>query len=231
VQIHGFNKTTLLDYPKHLACTIFLGNCNFRCPFCHNKGLVICPESQPTISETFVIDYLKKRRNIVEGVCITGGEPTLSPDLYDFILKIKELGYNVKLDTNGYRPDVLNRLLSQKMLDYVAMDIKASPENYPLLAGKGSLDINKIQESIDLIMSSGISYEFRTTLVKELHTQEDILSIGKWLKGCDSYYLQSYRDGEEVIQPGFTGFTKNELLDFQKTLQKYIRTVEIRGVD
>lgn len=231
MQIHGFNKTTLLDYPGYLASTIFLGSCNFRCPFCHNKGLVLCPEKEPVISTNLVLEYLKKRKNILEGVCITGGEPTLSSDLISFIKKIKELGLLVKLDTNGYRPDVLSQLLEENLIDYIAMDIKSSPNHYPLLVGLKEIDMNKIKESIHLIMSSTIAYEFRTTLMKELHTMEDIDCIGNWIKGCPSYYLQNYRENEQVIHPVYTGFTKEELLTFQKHLLKYVKEVQIRGID
>lgn len=231
MQIHGFNKTTLLDYPKHIASTIFLGNCNFRCPFCHNKGLVLCPNTQPVISSDLVFDYLEKRKNIIEGVCITGGEPTLTPDLFDFISQIKKLGYLVKLDTNGYRPDVIKELLSSNMLDYIAMDIKSSPKNYHLLTGLNQIDINKINESIHIIMNSNIDYEFRTTLIKELHTIDDLKDIGKWIGGSTSYYLQPYRENEEVINPIFTSFEMEELVVFQKELEKNIKNVQIRGID
>lgn len=231
MQIHGFNKTTLLDYPKHLACTIFLGNCNFRCPFCHNKGLVLSPDSLPFIPNSVIFEYLEKRKNIIEGVCITGGEPTLSPDLPDFISKIKNMGFLVKLDTNGYRPQVIQELLANNLLDYIAMDIKSAPKNYHHLTGLTQIDINKIYESVRTIMNSGIEYEFRTTLVKELHTIRDIEDIGNWLSGCDSYYIQSYRENEDVISPGFTSFNAEELLIFQNKLLNQIKNVQIRGVD
>lgn len=231
MQIHGFNKTTLLDYPGHLASTIFLGNCNFRCPFCHNKGLVLCPDAEPTIPTELVLEHLEKRKNIIEGVCITGGEPTLSTDLYDFITQIKDLGILVKLDTNGYRPDKLKLLLSNHVIDYIAMDIKSSPDNYTSLTGLNYIDINKINESIQIIMDSDIDYEFRTTFVKELHDVNDIEEIGKWLRGCNNYYLQSYRASEQVINPIFSNFNKTELLGFQKQLLKYIKNVQIRGID
>ncbi|MFA9378561.1 MAG: anaerobic ribonucleoside-triphosphate reductase activating protein [Lachnotalea sp.] len=231
MQIHGLNKTTLLDYPGHLASTIFLGNCNFRCPFCHNKGLVLSPDSEPTISTDLIFDHLKKRRNMIEGVCITGGEPTLALDLLDFISQIKDLGFLVKLDTNGYRPDVLDSLLSNHLLDYIAMDIKSSPDNYHNLAGLNNIDINKITTSINIIMGSNIDYEFRTTLVKELHNMGDIEAIGNWIKGCDAYYLQSYKEGEQVINPIYTSFCKEELLHFQKHLLINIKNVQIRGID
>ncbi|OYO76325.1 anaerobic ribonucleoside-triphosphate reductase activating protein, partial [Lachnotalea glycerini] len=173
MQIHGFNKTTLLDYPGHLASTVFLGNCNFRCPFCHNRGLVLCPEKEPVIPTELVLEHINKRKNILEGICITGGEPTLSSDLYEFISQIKRVGLLVKLDTNGYRPEMLSALMKDHMLDYIAMDIKSSYENYYKVAGLDRLDMNKIDNSIHMIMESGIDYEFRTTLIKELHSMDD----------------------------------------------------------
>lgn len=231
MQIHGFNKTTLLDYPGHLACTIFLGNCNFRCPFCHNKGLVLTPDNEPIIETKLVLNHLVKRKNIIEGVCITGGEPTLSSDLYDFIAQVKQLGLLVKLDTNGYRPDVINALIADHLIDYIAMDIKSSLENYPVLTGLNHIDMNKIDESIHMIIESGIDYEFRTTLVKELHTIEDINRIGKWIQGCNFYYLQAYRENEQVINPIYTSFSKEEMISFQKLLSHYIKHVQIRGIE
>ncbi|PXV84916.1 pyruvate formate lyase activating enzyme [Lachnotalea glycerini] len=231
MQIHGFNKTTLLDYPGHLASTVFLGNCNFRCPFCHNRGLVLCPEKEPVIPTELVLEHINKRKNILEGICITGGEPTLSSDLYEFISQIKRVGLLVKLDTNGYRPEMLSALMKDHMLDYIAMDIKSSYENYYKVAGLDRLDMNKIDNSIHMIMESGIDYEFRTTLIKELHSMDDINQIGEWIKGCKSYFLQAYRENENVINPIFTSFSKDELLVFQQHLSKYMKHVQIRGID
>ena len=231
MKIHGFNKTTLLDYPEHLAATIFTGGCNFRCPFCHNGGLVLDPDSQPAIPEEEVLKFLQKRRGILQGVCITGGEPTLQPDLENFICKIKELGYLVKLDTNGSRPEVLKALMEQGLLDYVAMDIKASEENYARVAGvrasepaaempavsekeligvsggigmavftkKPNSLLDKIRASVDLLKNGTVPYEFRTTVVKGLHTAEEFDSIGQWLAGCSAYYLQAYRENENIL--------------------------------
>lgn len=200
MQIHGLNKTTLLDYPQHVACTVFTGYCNFRCPFCQNADLVLNPSSQPCISEEDFFTFLTKRKNMLEGVCITGGEPTLQSDLIDFILRIREQGLLVKLDTNGYRPDILHKLMEEKLVDYIAMDLKSSKEGYALSAGMKSFDINAIDESVQLLMNGGIPYEFRTTVVKELHTREDFLSIASWIKGCNAYYLQSYTESGSILQ-------------------------------
>lgn len=231
MQIHGFNKTTLLDYPGHLACTIFLGGCNFRCPFCHNASLVLAPTKQPTIPEEEIFHTLIKRKGILEGVCITGGEPTLYPGLSNFITKIKELGYLVKLDTNGNNPKVLRNLINNHSVDYVAMDIKNSKEKYGLSIGFDTFDTSNISESISLLLSSDIDYEFRTTVVKEHHTAEDFLSIGKWLQGAKAYYLQAYKDSGDIISPGLSSYSKTELNDFRNILLQYIQTVGIRGID
>jgi pyruvate formate lyase activating enzyme len=231
MQIHGFNKTTLLDYPKHLASTIFLGGCNMRCPFCHNSSLVLHPASVPTIPAEEVIAYLTKRKGILEGVCITGGEPTIYPDLIELIKEIKGLGLKVKLDTNGSNPSVLKSLVEDQLIDYVAMDIKNSKENYGLSIGINNYNVSKINESITYLLSSSIDYEFRTTIVKEHHTEEDILSIGQWIKGAKAYYLQSYKDSGEILSPGLSSHTKETLLHFVKLLTPYVPNVKLRGVD
>lgn len=206
MQIHGLIKTSLVDYPGMLACTIFTGGCNFRCPYCQNKSLVLTPESEPVIPAETVLDYITKRQNILEGVCITGGEPTLQRDLGNFIRRIKELGLKVKLDTNGTRPDILKKLYTDGLLDYIAMDIKAPPKNYAQVSGIDDPDLEKLQESIDFIMSSMKEYEFRTTVVKELHTLDDIREIIQWIRGAKQYTIQSYRDSQTVICPGFSSY-------------------------
>ncbi len=231
MEIHGFAKTTLLDYPKHVACTLFTGGCNFRCPFCHNKDLVLSPKSVDTYDEEEIFAYLQKRKNILDGVCITGGEPTLAPDLKDFIRKIKALNLKVKLDSNGYRPEVLRELLEENLLNYVAMDIKNSPKKYPLTCGIASFDVEKISESIKLLVKGDIPFEFRTTVVSELHQKQDFEEIGAWIKGAPAYYLQSYRESDQVISPGFHPYDYNTLKEFQSLLQGYVPVVEIRGID
>lgn len=247
MQIYGFNKTTLLDYPEHIAATVFTGGCNFRCPFCHNSGLVLNPAEQNEISEKAVLEHLERRKGILEGVCITGGEPTLQPDLLGFIRKIKELGYLVKLDTNGYRPDVVGQLLRLGLLDYVAMDIKASKEKYACAAGVQELELTRIEQSVDLLKNSGIPYEFRTTVVKGIHEIKEFEEIGRWLSGCRAYYLQAFRESENVLamqygmqldelrQDGlvneFDSFSKEEMKQMADLAGKYIDKVELRGVD
>lgn len=236
MQIHGLNKTTLLDYPGHVAATVFTGGCNFRCPFCQNGDLVLRPESQPQIKERDILDFLKKRKGILTGVCITGGEPTLDEGLTQFIYNIKEIGYLVKLDTNGYRPEILKELLKAKtpggkLLDYIAMDIKSSMNKYGEASGAAGIDIEKIRESIKLIMESKIEYEFRTTIVKELHRKEDMKAIGEEIRGAKAYFLQGYQESDRVIAPGFHPCTKTEMKELAETVRPFVCGVKIRGVD
>lgn len=231
MQIKGFNKTTLLDYPKHLAATIFVGGCNMRCPFCHNASLVTRPSSQPSLDPEEVLDTLSKRRNILEGVCITGGEPTLYPDLPDFIKDIKALGLKVKLDTNGTHPKMMIALAEEGLVDYVAMDIKNSLEKYPFTAGIAELDMDAIKESVAYLIGGSLEYEFRTTIVKEYHTREDILAIGAWLKGARAYYLQGFMDSGDLICPGLSGHNKKTMKEYVALLTPYITEVSIRGLD
>lgn len=237
MQIHGLNKTTLLDYPEHIAATIFTGGCNFRCPFCHNKDLVLNPAGQPLIDEQEVFAFLKKRKGILTGVCVTGGEPTLQPDLKEFLAKIKEIGLQVKLDTNGYRPEILKDVVECGLVDYVAMDIKSSKQGYAKAVGmenqssQKGFSIENIEESVRYLMESEIVYEFRTTVVRELHTEEEMEAIGQWIQGCGAYFLQSYEENENVICPGFHACKKEELLRFEEVLKKYISNVRLRGVE
>ncbi|MCM1058097.1 MAG: anaerobic ribonucleoside-triphosphate reductase activating protein [Firmicutes bacterium] len=230
MEIHGLNKTTLLDYPGHVAATVFTGGCNFRCPFCHNGDLVLDPKSQPVIPEEEVFAWLKKRQGILEGVCITGGEPTLQPDLPDFIGKVRELRYLVKLDTNGYRPEVLARLLEEGLLDYVAMDVKASPDNYKKAAGCPELDFTRIAESISILKGCKIPYEFRTTVVQGIHTVSEFDGIGKLLAGARAYYLQEFRESGSMLQGGFRSFPAEVMEEMRKRAGKYMDKVELRGV-
>lgn len=231
MQIHGFLKTTLLDYPGHVAATLFTGGCNFRCPFCHNGNLVLYPGETPLLSEEEIFSHLKRRQRILDGVCISGGEPTLAPDLEDFIRKIRSLGFAVKLDTNGYQPETLIRLCEQGLLDYVAMDIKHTPEKYNNICQMSQFDISRINTSIHFLMKGSVPYEFRTTLVRELHQTEDILRIGEWLKGAKAYYLQTYRDSDTVISHGFHAHDRETLFSYVERLKPFIPNTVLRGVD
>lgn len=231
MKIYGLNKTTLLDYPGRVAATIFLGGCNFRCPFCQNSSLILNPSSQPELSVEEVLSFLKKRQGILEGVCVTGGEPTLSPDLPEFLEEIRVLGYPIKLDTNGTRPDLLKTLSQKGLIQMTAVDIKACPDNYPSLCGLLHPDLDAIKETVDFLINGTLDYEFRTTVVKELHSEQDFIIIGKWLSGAKAYYLQAYRDSEEVLQPGFSSYSQKELEHFRQILLQTIPLVELRGID
>lgn len=231
MKICGLNKTTLLDYPGKVAATIFIGGCNFRCPFCHNSSLVINAASQPEISQTEILNFFKKRRGILEGVCVTGGEPTLFPELADFLSDIRELGYPIKLDTNGSNPSFLRFLVQNGLISKVAMDIKSSPQNYGKLTGITTPDLHAIETSISYLLEGNVDYEFRTTVVRELHDVQDFVEISQWIKGAKAYYLQAYKDSEEVLQPGFSSYSLEELEHFRTILQKTIPLVEIRGID
>lgn len=197
--IHGFQKMTLLDFPGRVACTLFTAACNLRCPFCHNAGLVTSIDSAERIDEEEIFAYLQKRQGILDGVCITGGEPTLQHDLADFIRRVRALGYAVKLDTNGTNPTLLKSLIDEGLVDTVAMDIKNAPAKYPLTVGLTDYDISSIQKSIDILLKGRVDYEFRTTVVSEYHTPEDIASIARWIEGAPRYFLQPFVDSGNLI--------------------------------
>ena len=197
--IHGFQKMTLLDYPGKVACTIFTAACNLRCPFCHNAGLVTKIENAERIDESEILAYLQKRRGILDGVCITGGEPTLQRDLPDFIRKIRALGYAVKLDTNGTNPTLLAALIDEGLVDYVAMDIKNSKEKYAATIGLADYNLAPVEKSVALLLEGRVDYEFRTTVVAEYHTPEDIASIARWTRGAPRYFLQPFVDSGNLI--------------------------------
>lgn len=227
----GLQKLTLIDYPGHIAATVFTMGCNFRCPFCHNPELV--SDSRYTVSgilEKEFFDLLKNRQGKLEGVCITGGEPTIQPDIIDFIRKIKKLEYKVKLDTNGARPDVLRLLYRENLLDFVAMDIKNSLKKYATTANS-KIDKERIKLSADLIRNSGIDYEFRTTVVPGLHEEGDFLKIGEWLEGAKKYVLQAFEDKGKILDPRLKKKTKGKRMDLEKiakSIEKYFGKVEIR---
>ncbi|MDD5934925.1 MAG: anaerobic ribonucleoside-triphosphate reductase activating protein [Clostridiales bacterium] len=231
MKIHGFYKLTLLDYPEHIACSIFTGGCNFRCPFCHNASLVTHIDTAMQLNEEEILRVLSTRAGILEGVCITGGEPTLQPDLKEFIAKVKALGYLIKLDTNGSNPKLLKELIDDNYIDYVAMDIKNSREKYEKTIGISNFDLSPIMESIHIIINSGIEHEFRTTVVKELHTLEDFKDIAAMVSGCSHYYLQSFVDSGDLIQAGMTGYSKQEMKTLLEKVRMLIPNVEGRGIE
>jgi pyruvate formate lyase activating enzyme len=232
IAIKGVFKTSLLDYPGKISTVIFLGNCNFRCPFCHNPELVLKPESLPSIPPEEILDYLKEKRKWLDGLVVGGGEPTLHAGLPDFLAQVKAAGFLVKLDTNGTNPEMIKELLDRKIVDYVAMDIKAPLEKYGLLTGV-KVDLEKIKQSVELLKNSNIDYEFRTTVVPGLHEEDDFPKIGQWLKGSKKYFLQQFAndhalvdDQLQKVQP----FRPSKLEKIAENLKEFFEIVEIRGI-
>lgn len=231
MKISGLQKLTLLDYPGHLACTVFTAGCNFRCPFCQNASLVLPSKEISQYREEEILNFLSSRKHILEGLCISGGEPTMQPDLTDFIRKVKSMGYSVKLDTNGTHPKLLRELIEDQLIDMVAMDIKNSKESYPKTSGIEILNINSIEESVDFLKEGRIPYEFRTTIVRELHTKKDMDDIGKWLYGSSPYYLQAFVDSGDLIGTNLTGYSKQELIELLEIVSPYLPNASLRGID
>ena len=224
MKICGLQKTTLLDFPGHVAATVFTGGCNFRCPFCHNSEL-LGNDAPPAFTEEQVLSFLKKRKGILEGVA------TLQPDLDIFMRKIRDLGFQIKLDTNGYHPEVLERLCRENLVDYVAMDIKTCKERYSEVAGIPSIQIEKIEECVNFLKTGTVPYEFRTTVVKELHSADDFAKIGSWLSGASRYFLQNFSDSGNVLHPVFTSCSKEELTAFMEIVRPYVKFTALRGID
>ena len=228
MKIKGLQKLTLLDYPGRLAATVFLGGCNMRCPFCHNASLVVRPDNTE-ITEDELFAFLESRRGKLSGVCVTGGEPTLNRELPSFISKIRALGYSVKLDTNGTNPEMLESLIRDGLVDYVAMDIKTSIANYGRVSGIPDIDTSKIERSIDLLLSGTVPYEFRTTVVRELHTASDFYSIGRRIEGARAYFLQPFKDSGDLIEDGFSSYSEAEISALLDIVKVYIPNAQIRG--
>ena len=228
--ISGLQKLTLLDFPGCVACTVFTGGCNLRCPFCHNASLVL-PERIGELDTEKVMDFLKKRRAMLEGVAVTGGEPLLQRDIKDFLIKVRELGYKIKLDTNGFFPERLEELLSEGLVDRVAMDLKNSPELYALTVGLPRVDMKTLEKSRDLLMKGDVEYEFRTTAVKGLHTAESIAEAARWIEGAKEYYLQQYKNSGDVLAPeGLDAFSDQEMNALAQAAAVYVPSVKLRGV-
>ena len=228
--IQGLQKLTLLDYPGKVACTIFTAGCNFRCPFCHNASLVVDTYKNEEITQEEVSAFLKKRMGVLDGVCVTGGEPLIQSDIEPFLRQIKEMGYAVKLDTNGSFPDKLKRLVDEKLVDYVAMDIKNSQESYGKTIGIRDYDIRNIHRSVQYLLSDAVPYEFRTTVVLEFHQRSDFESIGRWIRGAQRYYLQQFVDSGDLIQEGLHGYNREIMEQALGVVEKYVQTAEIRGL-
>lgn len=226
MKISGFQKLSLVDFDGHISATIFVSGCNFACPFCHNSGLV--QGSEPALNELEILEYLKKRFGLLDSVCISGGEPTLYPDLPKFIEKLKDMGYIIKLDSNGTNPEMLKYLVENKLINYIAMDIKNSFEKYSSTIGK-EFDTDVLRDSIEYIMNSGIDYEFRTTLVQELHSKEDIEDISKMIKGAKRYFLQKFEDSGHCIKQGLSAVPKVVASEYVEILKKNIPNTCLRG--
>ena len=228
MQFAGYQKLTLLDFPGRLAATVFTGGCNFRCPFCHNSELFVPTEAY---EEEDLLNIIKKRAGVLEGVAITGGEPTLHPGLPDFMRKVRDMGLQVKLDSNGYKPDVLKSILDEGLADYVAMDIKSSPEHYGEVAGLADIDMSKIYESVDLLMNGKTPFEFRTTVIPELHAAEDFEAIADWIAGDEPYFLQGYKDSEMVYDRRFSQPTAELMEKIRDIVLPRLPNTRIRGVE
>ncbi len=231
MKINGFQKLTLLDYPEKMACIIFTTGCNFRCPFCHNASLVTHIDDSLTYTEEEIFSYLEKRRGLLEGVCISGGEPLLQPDIEEFIVKVKELGYLVKLDTNGSFPDKLIALVNKGLVDYVAMDIKNCKEKYSQTAGVSNFKIEDIEKSVGFLLKGTVGYEFRTTVAEGLHTVEDIEKIADWLSGAKKYFLQNFTDSGDIIGEKMAPLKKEKINEMCETALIKGLQAKIRNYD
>lgn len=227
MEISGFEKMTLTDYPGSVAAIVFTQGCNFKCPFCHNSDLIYFKSG--VIDENEVLDYLGKRKKMLDGVVITGGEPTLQQDLINFLNKVKNLGLKVKLDTNGAKPEVLKKIIDLNLVDYIAMDIKSSQNNYSEVSGV-KVDINKIRESISIIKKSKLDFEFRTTVVKNYHNYESLLEICEYVGNDVKYYLQNFENSSRVLNSTLESFSKDELLEMCAKLNEKFPNVKVRGI-
>ena len=233
MRVSGLQKLTLLDYPGHVACTVFTAGCNFRCPFCHNAPLVLPERMQGDEdgSET-VLAFLKKRQGILDGVAVTGGEPLLHKDMAEFLRKIKDLGYAVKLDTNGSFPQRLRELVEEGLVDRVAVDIKNAPALYGKTIGVPGFDLGPVEETKNYLLSGAVEYEFRTTVVKGLHTRESLLEAARWIEGAKEYYLQQFKDSGDVIAiEGLSAFTAEEMHALADAVRPIVPSVQVRGVE
>lgn len=230
MKIHGLQKMTLLDFPGRVACTVFFGGCDMRCPFCHNAEL-LDRSAPPVMDDEELITFLRKRQGLLDGVAFTGGEPLLQKDLPALAGKIRELGYPVKLDTNGTHPDRLGSMIRDGLVQYVAMDIKNCPERYAETAGLDSIDLGPIRESVALLMEGRVDYEFRTTVVAELHDDDSFNGIGQWIQGAEKYFLQRFTDRDTVPFGGFHAPSEEQMERWAGIVRPHVPAVELRGVD
>jgi anaerobic ribonucleoside-triphosphate reductase activating protein len=232
IRIGGLQKMTLLDYPGKVAATVFTGGCTFKCPFCHNRDLVFVPDNYEFYDPDEVLSYLEKRKGILDGVCITGGEPLIQEGLTDYVSAIKAMGYLVKLDTNGYHPARLQAIVETGLVDYVAMDIKNCEERYAETAGLNPevFRMEKIRKSMEILMNGPVEFEFRTTVVREFHSKEDLIKLAEMIRGCPHYYLQQYNEGPNVIQPGWSAYSGQEMEELLSAVREYVPAAQLRGV-
>lgn len=229
MNIAGLQKLTLLDFPGKTACTVFTDGCNFRCPFCQNSSLLSGRMPAFMDHEAF-FDFLRKRKGLLDGVCLTGGEPLVHPSVTDFIARIKEEGFAVKLDTNGSFPDRLFALIDRSLLDYVAMDLKNSFDRYPETVGIPSYDVAPVRQSVALLLGGKVPYEFRTTVVKELHTPRSMADAAAAIKGASRYFLQAFRASDEVLTPGLHAYSDREMTEILSIVRQFVPNAELRGI-
>lgn len=227
--IKGFQKLTLLDYPGKVACTVFTGGCNFRCPFCHN-ALLVTDMDDIEYTEKEIFEHLERRKGIIEGVAVTGGEPLMQKDIERFLYELKDKGIAVKLDTNGSYPEKLAGILELGLADYVAMDIKNCKEKYGATIGLKGFDLRPVEESIELLKSSGTDYEFRTTVTANFHTIEDMKALAQWIQGTEKYFLQNFVDSGMLIDSSCKGVSKQQMQEMLQAVREYIPTAELRGI-
>lgn len=231
MEIFGLEKLSLVDYDGKIGATVFTGTCNFRCGFCHNSPLVLDVQKLPVIPEEEILSYLSKRKGVIEGVCISGGEPTLQKDLPAFCEKIKKLGYCVKLDTNGTSPETVKLLNESGLCDYFAMDIKNDKDNYASIIGFDKYDTQKIEKTVDYFLSGNADYEFRTTLIKEYHKKDNIIKIGEWLKGANKYFMQKFKASDSCISGGLSSVEDETAKEFLSVISPYVKHAALRGYD
>lgn len=231
MKLYGMEKLSLVDFDAHTAATVFTGGCNFFCPYCHNGGLVVLDRNAPYIEESEVLAYLEKRSKLLDGLVITGGEPTLHSDLPDFCRRVKDKGYEIKLDSNGTNPSMLFRLIDDKLVDYIAMDIKNSPAKYPLTCGERVDErmLERVRESVKLLLNGKVGYEFRTTAVKELHERQDFEAIGEWIAGADRYFLQRFRASDGCLSKDFTEISPLDASEFLKIVAPHVKYASLRN--
>lgn len=230
MKIYGLQKLTLLDYPEKVACTVFTGGCNLRCPFCHNASLVLGTQGAEEIPQDSLFAFLKKRSGLLDGVCVSGGEPLLQPDLADFLQQVRELGYSVKLDTNGCFPERLRELVKRGLVDYVAMDVKNSPGHYAETVGVPGFDFSPVRQSMDFLLTGAVDYEFRTTVVKGLHNEERLRGAAEAIRGAKRYFLQKFVDSGDLVGSGMSAFSDGEMEKFRKAVSPYVKAAALRGV-